>query len=48
MDKYLGQLDIEYDADFWRDYNAIPETPISKKITRQLEQEVSLQEQFKN
>ncbi|MGM0582421.1 MAG: carboxypeptidase-like regulatory domain-containing protein [Bacteroidota bacterium] len=47
-DKYLGELDFEYDADFWENYNAIPETPVSKKITEQLEREVSLEEQYKN
>jgi hypothetical protein len=47
-DKYLGELEIEYDADFWRNYNAIPETPVSKKITEQLEREVALEEQYKN
>ena len=36
-----------YNPEFWKNYNIIKETPLDKKLIKDLEKDVSLQEQFK-
>jgi hypothetical protein len=36
----------EYHPEFWKDYNILKLTPLNEKLIRDLEKEVSLQEQF--
>lgn len=37
----------KYNVEFWENYNMIKETPLDKKITADLEREVSLEKQFR-
>lgn len=36
-----------YNPQFWKNYNIIKETPLDEKLIKDLEKDVSLQEQFK-
>lgn len=47
MKKYgLQYQDQEYNKDFWENYNVIKESPLDKIILRDLEAELSLEDQF--
>lgn len=40
-------FNVPYDSAFWDDYNVIKATPLEEKIVKDLEQQVSLEDQFK-
>ena len=39
---------VPYNEEFWDNYNVIKETPLDRQIVKDLEQEASLEQQFKN
>lgn len=44
----LEEQAFTYDADFWKSYNVIKETPLQEKIRSDLERESTLEQQFRS
>ncbi len=47
LGRSLKNSNQKYDERFWENYNILQETPIEKKLVKDLEKEISLREQFK-
>jgi hypothetical protein len=42
----ISQKPTEYHQEFWKHYNVLKRTPLDEKLIQDLEEDISLQEQF--
>ena len=47
LGRSLKNYKLTYDEAFWRNYNILQETPLERKLVKDLEREISLHEHFK-